>query len=283
MLGKKQEEGRDVHLITTVTQRNSSFAGKSYSTRVVIAGKIVEIYKYDNTQYKRPGAAQKPGSGELASTPEQRAEYTRLNNARAKRRLRRLVNSNIGRGPHRDCFLTLTFRDNISDIDTANDYFQDFAKRLKYYLGEHELRYISVLERQQRGAVHYHVCLFSFPYLRAEKISELWGHGYIKINTLSQIADIGSYMAKYLSKADSDKDTKKYWSSRNLVKPTIFIDTSAVAKRALDILENSQKKVLYFFTFLTRNGDLVSYTKYSLEDYIDISVIRTDLTLQAAI
>lgn len=55
--------------------------------------------------------------------------------------------------------MTLTFRENLQDVDEADKLFKKYMYKLKL-LGYKELKYISVRERQERGAIHYH-CLIS--------------------------------------------------------------------------------------------------------------------------
>lgn len=120
-------------------------------------------------------------------------------------------------------FLTLTFKENIRDIDKANKEFTLFMKRLKNYL-KMPIKYIATWELQLRGAIHYHLVLFSVPYIDNKKLSELWGNGFIKINQIKgKVKDdaIALYITKYLVKDLETKDKKKkaYFCSRNLKKP----------------------------------------------------------------
>ena len=120
-------------------------------------------------------------------------------------------------------FLTLTFKENMRNIDKANKEFTLFMKRLKNYL-KSPLKYIATWELQLRGAIHYHLVLFSVPYINNKKLSELWGNGFIKINQIKgKVKDdaIALYITKYLVKDLETKDRKKkaYFCSRNLKKP----------------------------------------------------------------
>lgn len=58
-------------------------------------------------------------------------------------------------------FITLTFSDNVCDIDQANKYFSLWTKRYTNFCKKygHELKYLGVPEFQKRGAVHYHLLL----------------------------------------------------------------------------------------------------------------------------
>ena len=133
-------------------------------------------------------------------------------------------------------FLTLTFAENLQDIKTANNEFKLFMKRLNYYLqtnvkGFKLLEYIATWELQQRGAIHYHLVLFNFPFVEARKIEEIWGNGFIKVNIIENkksenkkdksIDNVASYITKYFTKDLESKirEKKAYFSSKGLKRP----------------------------------------------------------------
>lgn len=122
-------------------------------------------------------------------------------------------------------FLTLTFRDNLTDIKAANAEFSKFLKRLNYRIYKSKasrLRYLAVWERQRRGAIHYHVVLFGFPYMPKRELQAVWGHGFVKVNRIAvdQRMNVGRYISKYFSKDVEDGyKLKKFFTSHNLEKP----------------------------------------------------------------
>ncbi|WP_049753817.1 rolling circle replication-associated protein [Alkaliphilus oremlandii] len=138
-------------------------------------------------------------------------------------------------------FLTLTFAENITDLQTANAEFTTFNKRLSYHLyktNKNVLKYICIPEFQKRGAVHFHVLYFNLPYVNIKKISEVWGHGYAFIEGITEkqnIEDFAKYVCKYMSKNNSKGEdnyqiylekemlnSKRYFTSRGLNKPEIY-------------------------------------------------------------
>ena len=56
-------------------------------------------------------------------------------------------------------FITLTFKENVSDVKEANKAFNIYITQVRRYCNEHgrEFYYIAVPEFQKRGAVHYHM------------------------------------------------------------------------------------------------------------------------------
>lgn len=125
-------------------------------------------------------------------------------------------------------FITLTFKENIEDVSYTNKEFSKFIRRLSYYLYKDKkmhLRYIAVWEKQERGAIHYHIIFFSLPYIPNDKLQEIWGNGYVKINKIDvdSIENRGRYVSKYFSKNVDVKDYKQksFFKSQNLTQPTI--------------------------------------------------------------
>lgn len=167
--------------------------------------------------------------------------------------IKRLIDCNFN---DKSSFLTLTFRDNVQDVEVANKEFTLFIKRLKNYL-KRRLKYIGTWERQKNGSVHYHVVLFSVPYIQSEKLSEIWGNGFIKINQIKgKVKDdaIALYITKYLVKdlENKEKQKKAYFSSRNLKKPEEF-------KKLLDYDEINE--------MLIDENDLLFKKEFTVQEY----------------
>ena len=125
-------------------------------------------------------------------------------------------------------FLTLTFKENILNIRKTNRELKNFIKRLNYFLYKQKkqtLKYIATWERQKRGAIHYHIILFDFPYIRMTDLQKVWGHGFVKINKVDvdSIENRGRYISKYFSKELELRDHKQkaFFTSQNLKKPLV--------------------------------------------------------------
>lgn len=205
----------------------------SVKSKVIISGSVVEIYEYEKSVYK--GFVSNGGRDKMAN--EEGKEKNRKDTLRrARQDVRRTVNANVwAYGDHcQPKFLTLTFSDNITDLDIANYKFKKFIKRLNYLVFGMKianLRYTAVPEFQKRGAVHYHVVLYNLPYTKADVIEEVWGNGFIKINKIDDVDNVGAYVCKYMVKdLDDDrlKGRKCYFNSRGLFKPVVIEDEKKV-------------------------------------------------------
>ena len=65
--------------------------------------------------------------------------------------------------------------------------------------------------------------MFNVPYIKHSELSDIWGQGYIKINRIDSVDNVGAYICKYMSKDfdidDRLKGHKCYFTSRKLDKP----------------------------------------------------------------
>ena len=127
------------------------------------------------------------------------------------------------------------------------------------------LRYTAVPEFQKRGAVHYHVVLYNLPYTKADVIAKVWGNGFIKINIIDDVDNIGAYVCKYMVK-DLDDDRlrgrKCYFNSRGLFKPLVIEDE----KKAEMIKQSLPSECMTVSTeYENEHIGKVSYKQYNMK------------------
>ena len=102
------------------------------------------------------------------------------------------------------------------------------------------MKYIAVIEFQKRGAIHYHVML-NTPYIPQEEIQNLWRNGFVFINKIDNVDNLGDYIVKYMTKDTAHKrlqGEKAYFCSRNLEKPFEITDT-----KYLDLFATYKKQI----------------------------------------
>ena len=156
---------------------------------------------------------------------------------RSRQNVQHLCKLNFAPG---DYFLTLTFKENITDIKKANEYFNKFNIRFNKYLKTRnaEYKWLLVYEYQQRGAVHFHIMLKNTINLDLQKltvnkfkdgkwkgyqtvfksnvIEKLWPYGFntcLKIENRSfsekdTIGKLSTYMSKYITKMFYDNNSE---------------------------------------------------------------------------
>ena len=216
--------------------------------KIIISGNVVEILEYEEGYFR--GYKQKhynvddcddeEGKAELLKMLENydfeinedikkmieeekeksRIESKKRSENRARTNLRRLINHNLGKYREKDKFVTLTYAENIEDRKQTNNDFMKFIKRLRSKY--EKFQYIAVIEKQERGSIHYHVVFYGLPYIPKEELQKIWGFGFVKINKIEKFNNLGRYLIKYLMKDmknGREKSQKRYLTSRGLFKP----------------------------------------------------------------
>lgn len=250
-----------------------------YKEKIIISGDILEIYEYERYQ-GIGGVKLKPSGRAQDASDEDKLTNRLVVYQRAKNTLRRLVNANEGqwkdeRGqPYKPKFFTLTFAENITRPKDANKEWTKFIKRLTYRIG-YKPQYVVVVEFQDRGAVHYHSIFFNLPFIKKKELSLIWGQGFIKINAIDEVDNVGSYVCKYMGKnLDEDKlrGEKCYFSSRGLLKPKELKEKSQVdcVRSALP-----DRLMKYQNSYQNDYTGKVSYKQYNLKVVKNIHLLRS--------
>lgn len=137
---------------------------------------------------------------------------------RARQAVRHYIWANAGKYPK---FLTLTYAENMQDYEQFKRDWYTFTQAMKRK--GFTLRYLYVLEYQQRGAIHAHVVIFNDEYIPQDVIEAAWRRGFVKINKIDHVRNLGAYVCKYLNKADIQYyGSYAYHVSRGLKKPEIL-------------------------------------------------------------
>ncbi len=200
--------------------------------KIIKSGNIIEIFEYEKSywvgwpQYRK---INRPEFKRIRLESEQ-TKIREDNVKRARQKITRLINSN----PQLKTFLTLTFKDEILDLKTANKHFDRFIKRISY--SQNDFQYLAVPEFQSKSKrVHYHlVSNYSLPeFETSEKRKEYerwfadkyWKNGFINFRPINNAKNIGIYISKYLSKEMFDPryfKKRKFFYSKNLNQPEII-------------------------------------------------------------
>ena len=134
---------------------------------------------------------------------ENRAESTRsIRNTLA--RIRAIVNTNVT-NPDNVLWVTLTYRENMTDTERLYSDFKRYMMRLRRWCiknGYEVPEYITVQEPQGRGAWHVHEFLIwdtKAPYIDNNTVmQQLWGQGFTKTKALHDCDNVGAYFSAYL-------------------------------------------------------------------------------------
>ena len=234
----------------------------SYNKRVVISGNQIEIYEYEKDIIYGYKDNRKELKGRKAVASEEDKEINRDKVfKRARTELRRLINSNV-EGDSK--FLTLTFKENITDLDYANNQFKKFIMRLNYNF-KIKVKYSCVVEFQKRGAIHYHVILYNLTgKVDLVKLSDIWGHGFIKLNKIKGVDNVGAYICKYMTKSEDNRleGRKMYFNSRNLNKPREIKEPEIVAA----VESSLQCQVPKYENSFSNDYNNITYKQYIISE-----------------
>ncbi|MDE4916993.1 hypothetical protein ACUXAV_001611 [Cupriavidus metallidurans] len=137
-----------------------------------------------------------------------------------------------------DRLLTLTYRENMQDIERLKRDFDAFRRAMKKSGAWH---YIAVPETQTRGAWHIHVAVHGrivYNLVRAIWHRIVGGRGMGSVNVRNPKTGgkwkrhaLAAYIAKYITKDvdDHELNKKRYWTSKGIVVPeaqTYFVQDS---------------------------------------------------------
>lgn len=158
--------------------------------------------------------------------------------ARSLSKLRDLLNCNIV--DVTQCrWLTLTYKENMTDRARLMDDFEEFVRRLRKRIGHFE--YIVAAEPQGRGAWHLHVVLIfdnKAPFIPNEDVSADWRQGFVTIKKLDDVDNVGAYLTAYLGDMDLTEGMNAHLISIDEVKHSEV--------KAIDFEEHGVKKTKFY-------------------------------------
>jgi hypothetical protein len=204
---------------------------KKTHKKLVISGDFIELYTFEKPLFYN----HEPHNTLNEKNNQNERSFQSIK--RSRDNIRRLCNANINK-QHKPKFLTLTFKEEITDLKEARKYFSTFIKKYRYKHGD--LQYLGVAEIQKKRyqkygkkVWHFHIIFFNLPFIYGikEDITQSWPYGFIKINALDHVKNAGAYVSKYLRKDLYEKELigqKSYFASKNLKKPFLHRDQQNV-------------------------------------------------------
>lgn len=226
--------------------------------KVIVSGDRVRLYQYDRAalrvRFDSPVSRRSAG---------QTGDKLDNNVYRARRAVRYLLECNAR--PRHSWFLTLTFHDNVLDWDTAVGVWTAFSRRLGRVFGP-DVGYIAVPERQSRGSWHVHCVLVNAPSwidfsVHNERLLSMWRDsgfgGSCNYSRVKNNKAIGCYVSKYITKEmmkDVPFNKRSYFCSRNLKRPSVYLDAEIGEIRKRMVKLNKSKKPDFETEFVSRDG-----------------------------
>jgi hypothetical protein len=233
-----------------------------YRKITVLNKDIIEVKTYDRLNTAGGGDFSEIEKGTGFFKDENYNERQRCR----KINVRQLVTCNFS---EHSKFVTLTFKKNEIDVKQANYQFQNFIKRLKYWNSQQSFKYLAVIEFQSRGAVHYHM-IADLDFVPAKMLQTLWGQGFIKINDISHVDNVGAYVVKYMNKNTDDErlqGLKAYNCSLGLERPVELRSWELEDRQAVEDVSLSLKKEMpvYSSQYTSENTGEILYQQYNFK------------------
>lgn len=139
-------------------------------------------------------------------------EYEKINNRSESenslrqtfKKLRYLINNNFV-GAKNELFLMLSYKGaNMRDTKKLYNDLDKFNKRLRYrFKNESTIDFIHVVEPHERGGFHVHTLLrfndLTSIFIPNKEIADIWGHGFVNVQRLDDVDNIGAYLSAYLA------------------------------------------------------------------------------------
>ena len=127
---------------------------------------------------------------------------SRLDNLKSTKqtmkKLRRIIAHNFTGGKNQ-LWITLTYRDHVTETAIVYRDFKVFIRRIRNQFGK--VDYITVIEPQASGRWHLHVLLKNDSELTIpnDDLAKMWGQGFTKTKRLRRADKVGNYLIAYLS------------------------------------------------------------------------------------
>lgn len=143
-------------------------------------------------------------------------------------RLKDYINSNVTNNIKKSRFLTLTYKNKMSDYNQCSNDATKFIKTLKTkkykeMFHYNSFEYITIYEPQGRNSYHLHIFLIfdkEGVFIPNTKLKNIWKHGYTKIRKLDfQCDNIANYFCYIFSSMTVGEIRKSELSLSNLNKP----------------------------------------------------------------
>lgn len=221
-----------------------------YDCKVVKCGDYIQLYFFDKIKSKSSEDAKEKtfniksiDTDNLYKVPSNEPKAILLSNAiRSNLACQRIAKTNRNSW---ESFITLTFEENITDINKANKLFHSWVTNIRKL--KPDFKYLAVPEFQKRGAVHYHILsnlgLTDKDIILEQQIKKgkavncdtlydvkFWKKGFVRVDFIKgDYKKIYGYICKYMTKDIDNKlfGKKRYFFSQNLKKPTIeFLNLS---------------------------------------------------------
>ena len=171
-------------------------------------------------------------------------------------RLRDYINTNVTNVEY--CkWVTLTYKENMTDTKKLYKDFEKFNKRLRYALSKegYKYEYIVAMEPQGRGAWHAHMLMIfdcKAPYIDNDFMAKTWSHGFTSTKKLDKnIDNLGAYLTAYLGDMELTEAVENVGlfnimdKNSNINYPVVEVEVNEGDKKVSKAILKGLRMVLY--------------------------------------
>lgn len=186
--------------------------------KVVVSGDMVEMYFY-----KIPIKCGNKRNYEIVKNSSEEKVKRDGNLYRARQNIRRIVWTNQSKYTK---FVTLTYADTVLDVKKVRRDITTFVQGMRRC--GYDMKYLYVLENQKErglkegndGCIHVHMLLFIDKFIKLEDLRKCWKHGFVGIEKIDDVRNLGAYVCKYITKDNlADFGKRCYSCSIGLDRP----------------------------------------------------------------
>ena len=257
---------------------------KIYDFKVVQCGSYTQVYYYLRNRVKTPAKDDdidlNLNSIDFDISDSKKKIKTNISNnielrsiVRSKLQCQRIAKANM---EHWKTFITLTFKENVKDIDYANRKFHNFITVIKRHYKD--FMYLCVPEYQKRGAVHYHMFTNidindnTLMYTQEDNHNyrhiKYWRFGFTSVQSIvNDPVKVVGYISKYMTKDIDNRlfGHRRFFYSQNCNVPKVsYIDS--MDSRDFEFLQKKiqGKELIYQNEYLNTYDD----SKVSFQEYL---------------
>ena len=188
--------------------------------KVVQSGEVVEAYIYSNAIKVGHKREHEVGRRKKIDLDDEGLEKRSDSMYRSRKEVRQIIWANQGKYTK---FVTLTYKETELDEKRVKRDIQTFVQAMRRK--GIDMKYLGVLEHQtargekegNEGSWHVHMVIFVEEFIPKEVIQKCWPHGFVDINAIDDVRNLGAYVCKYITKENNVEFGKHvYFVSRGL-------------------------------------------------------------------
>lgn len=258
----------DSSLITTTKQL--------YNVKLINCNNYIQLYYHNEDKIVKSKKDDELNLNKIDNVDKSNnvdlKEIELKNIIRSKLECQRLAKCNIDEW---SIFITLTFAENITDINYANKKLRYFCDKVRRVFPN--FMYLCIPEFQKRGAVHYHILSnidinnkdLIYKQIDNEKYLHIkyWNEGFTSVEKVKgDKKKVIGYISKYMTKDIDNRlfGHRRYFYSQNIKKPiTEYLDINN--PKHLNYLNKliNNKNIVYENIYVNPyNNEIVSFKEF---------------------